>query len=147
MSQSDYIQFLKTTNELKINKLPPQLSSDNYTSYSQYSIEKNGSNTKNAYSQLIPTNKKNILGMELNVANCASFTMCNNTNARPNRVLNTEENIILNGGVRVPYKPNPTYRLNKVYTPSTCIFNYDYTVRKPVCAKKVCKCKTQYLTK
>ena len=85
MSQSDYIKYKKTSQELKINKLPAVLEPDDYISYKEYALENSIKNTKLNYNQLQPPNKTIVLGMEKTVTNCPTFITCKNTNTRPNR--------------------------------------------------------------
>ena len=132
MSQSDYIALKRTQNILKIQELPAVLTPTSYTSYVTYNLETTVSNTKNAYSRLLPSGKTNIFTMEKSVTNCPTFTLCANTNQRPNRVLNTLT------------RPNPTFRFNKIYKPTTCTFTNGFVTRKCVCSKTVCKCGTDY---
>lgn len=132
MSQSDYIKFKKTATVLKTDqyKMQPVLEQGAYDDYAQYSLETTIPNTKLRTSRLLPANKQNILDMELNVTNCAQFIMCSNTNTRPNRKPNTTQ------------LPATTFRLNKVYTPTTCTFTNGFITRECVCSKILCKCGT-----
>ena len=93
MSQSDYIQYKKVANELRINgtsdsryPVDPVFSAKDYTDFKGYSLETTISNSKINYNQLIPSGKKIIYNMEKNTANCPTFTLCTGTNARNNRV-------------------------------------------------------------
>ena len=89
MSQSDYSKFKKTATILKElpTALPPVLNSKEYTSFKQYNLETTIENTKPTYNKLKLANKTTIFGMELDVANCTEFKLCNDTNTRPNRKL------------------------------------------------------------
>ena len=116
MSQSDYIKLKKTVNVLKSQiDLPPVLSPDMYTDFAEYNLETTVRNTKNAYSRLVPSTKQNIFTMEEKVSTCPTFTLCTNTNQRPNRVLNTAQKIVFVNGSTLPFKPAPTKRFNKVF--------------------------------
>ena len=139
MSQSDYIQFKKTTMILKnntispvSNELPPVLTPELYTAFTTYNLETTVSNTKNSYSRLLPSGKRNFLDIEKTVATCPSFILCTNTNNRPNRVKNTTQ------------IPSALYRWKKTsaYKPSTCDFKNGYVMRRCLCSKIACKCKT-----
>jgi len=131
MSQSDYIQYKKTQQMLKDQtKLMPILYPNTYTMFEKYSIETTVPNTKLRYSRLIPENTISVLEMDKNVDTCPTFTFCKNTNNRPNRSLNTTS------------IPMPTYRLNKINTPTLCTFNNGYVTRRCPCTKKICKCGT-----
>jgi hypothetical protein len=117
MSQSDYIKFkkisliLKNNSPTAINKLPPVLTNELYTSFITYNLETSVSNTKNAYNLLLPSGRKNVWDIEKNVSNCSPFIMCNNTNVRPNRVNNTFKS------------PMPIYKWKKTksYVTKTCL--------------------------
>jgi hypothetical protein len=148
MSQSDYIQFKKTAEILRNNKLSPVLETGEYTEFETYNLETTVKNTKMQFSRLTLPNDQVFFDIEKNVNNCASFQLCTNTNQRPNRVLNTAENIVLYNNVKIPYKPLPTFRLSKIYTPKTCKFELqDGTVTRTIpCGKKICKCGTRIYT-
>ena len=160
MSQSDYIQFIKTADVLSNQKeLSPVLTSNSYTAYESYALETTIPNTKNSYSRLLPPTTRTIFDMEKKVSSCPTFTLCKNTNQRPNRVLNTSENIIVNGN-QVPYTADHTYRITKTgvrypaplirtsksYTAPTCTYTDGYVTRTVACGKHVCKCRTRVLT-
>lgn len=97
MSQSDYIQRLKTSTKLSgISKTPvnqgdfPQVfSSQDYIGFYQYQVTNSVINTKTTPNELVAPNHKIIFNMEVSsTANCPSFVVCNNTNIRQNRKLN-----------------------------------------------------------
>jgi len=134
MSQSDYIKLLKTTEVLRIGKLPSILTPNDYTAFESYNLETTVTNTKNSYSQLQQSGYQNIFGMEKKVSMCPTFTMCIRTNTRPNRVLHS------------PQIPRPIYRMNKVYRPIRCQLKKGYVVRSPTCSKQKCKCGTRVLS-
>ena len=93
MSQSDFINYKKVTNELlEMNKLDKVLSSQDYIRFKQYTLESNNVNTKPILNQLTLSGNNSIFDMEKNISKCSSihnFTMCNKTNSRRNRVMNT----------------------------------------------------------
>jgi hypothetical protein len=132
MSQSDYIQYKKTQQVLKNQTtLSKILSPNDYTRFQQYTVETTIPNTKLRYSKLIPSSTISVLEMEKTIANCPNFTMCKNTQNRPNRVKNTTS------------IPDPTYRFNKIYTPTLCTFTVgNYKTRVCSCSKTICKCRT-----
>jgi hypothetical protein len=132
MSQSDYIQYKKTQQVLfDQKKLPQILEPNNYTTFEKYTVETTVPNTKLRHSRLIPTSTVSVLEMDRKTTNCPAFTMCKNTQTRPNRVLNTIS------------KPEPTYRLNKIKKPKVCTFIYNkYKKRQCTCSKTLCKCGT-----
>jgi hypothetical protein len=132
MSQSDYIQYKKTQQVLfDQKKLPQILEPNNYTTFEKYTVETTVPNTKLRHSRLIPTSTVSVLEMDRKTTNCPTFTMCKNTQTRPNRVLNTIS------------KPEPTYRLNKINKPNVCTFIYNiYKKRQCICSKTLCKCGT-----
>ena len=94
MSQGDYIKRKQVAQTLRAdglhtpNRFPAIFSSQDLLDYQQYQIVNNDSNTKINYNLITPPNKKIIFDMERNVTNCPTFVVCNNTNTRPNRVLN-----------------------------------------------------------
>lgn len=94
MSQSDYLQFKKTSFILKnsLNKLPSVLTPELYTAFTKYNLETTIINTKNSHSRLLMDGKKNFLDMEKNVASCPTFILCKDTDTRANRVKNTMRN-------------------------------------------------------
>lgn len=149
MSQSDYIGFLKTADILGINKLDHILSGEDYTTFERFALETTVPNTKNSFSRLLPQNtdtfkaifpntdpvRVDVADMELKVPSCATFKLCKDTNTRPNRVLNSVS------------LPVPTYRLDKVFKPKTCQYKYGKNIIRTIwCGKKICKCRTKYLT-
>jgi hypothetical protein len=143
MSQSDYIQFKKTAVVLKNAELPPVLDPDQYTSFVSYNLETTVPNTKNAFSRLYLSGQQRIFNIDKNVSGCTTFPLCINTNTRANRVLNTAEKIVVNGGTQIPYKPAPTERFNKIFSPATCTFSLQNgkVKRKISCNKMICKCR------
>jgi hypothetical protein len=153
MSQSDYIQFKKTAQVLRAeaitnHDLPAVLDTGDYTHFESYNLETTVKNTKTQFSRLVLPNDQVFFDIEKNVNNCATFPLCINTNQRTNRVLNTEEYIVLQNGTKIPYKPAPTFRMNKIYTPTTCTFKLQdgKVSRKVACGKNICKCKTRIYT-
>ena len=136
MSQSDYINFKKTSLILKnnLNKLPSVLTPELYTAFTKYNLETTVSNTKNSYSRLLLGDKKYFLEIEKNVASCPTFILCNNTNNRINRIENAIQN------------PTPIYKWKKTssYKPTTCLITSGFVTRHCLCSKKSCKCKTEY---
>ncbi len=89
MSQSDYIKYKKTSNQLlRLSKYPSVLESGDYTSFSQYNLENSLINTKPLLNQITLNGKQIIFNMELkNAQNCPTFS-CLNSVTRSNRVLN-----------------------------------------------------------
>jgi len=86
MSQSDYLNFKRVSNELKINKFTPVFNTKDYIDFKEYSIHNNITNTKLTYNQLCPSGYTKIFNMEKKVTNCPAFIVCRRTNIRPNRV-------------------------------------------------------------
>jgi hypothetical protein len=145
MSQSDYIRFKRTAIVLKnTNELPPVLDPEDYTSFETYNLETTVPNTKTTFSRLELSGQQRIFDMDKSIPNCVTFPLCNNTNTRANRVLNTEQNIVFVGGSRLAYSPAPTERLNKVFIPQTCTFSLrnGRVLKRVACSKKICKCRT-----
>ena len=139
MSQSDYIKFVKTAQILQgeattNREVPPVLTPTDYTAFESYNLETTVSNTKITYSRLLLPTNKSIFDIEKKVSTCPTFILCSNTNTRTNRVLNSTQ------------VPTPTYRMNKVYTPSRCQFINGRVIRNATCSKKICKCRTRVIT-
>jgi len=152
MSQSDYIQFIRTADVLKNQtKLSPVLTSNEYTDYESYALETTITNTKNSFSRLLPPTdptRRTIFDMEKKVSLCPTFQLCSNTNQRPNRRLLPNSIIfptyrITKTGVRYPA---PTNRTSKSYTPPTCTYIDVNVTRTVACNKNYCKCRTRVLT-
>jgi len=90
MSQSDYLQHKKLSNQLKHQaEYPPVFSSQDFLLFKKYTLVNSIQNTKLEYSQLAYPNYQNIFDIEKKVSNCPSLTMCRSTQSRPNRKLNT----------------------------------------------------------
>ena len=93
MSQSDYIRYLKTSNQLlEANKLDKVLSSQDYISFKQYTLESNIVNTLPTLNQLAVPKISSIFDLQIKIASCPSiknFPMCNQTQNRLNRRNNT----------------------------------------------------------
>lgn len=154
MSQSDYIQFKKTAQVLKApTELRPVLDPSDYTDFKMYNLETTVTNTKNAFSRLVPSTNRYFFDIEKKVSTCPTFTLCTNTNTRGNRVLNTAQRIVLLNGTVIPYTADPTYSRapNKLYrrlknfTPIRCAFRNGFVIRSAVCDKQLCKCRTTVL--
>ena len=64
MSQSDYLNFKRVSNELKINKYTPVFNTKDYIELKEYSIQNNIINTKLTYNQLCQTGYQKIFNME-----------------------------------------------------------------------------------
>jgi hypothetical protein len=129
MSQNNYIDFLRDSTILKEqNKLPSILNTSEYTRFKGYSVEKNIVNTKTCYSELLPNGNQNIFDMKRKIDNCPNIQMCLNTNARPNRILRSEQ------------YPAPTVRFNKNPVEKTCECNGNR-----ICTRvwRYSKCKTR----
>lgn len=88
MSQSDYIRYKKTTNQLKeVKKLDPILASQDYISFKQYTLESTVINTLPTFNKLALPGQRIVFGMERKISSCpiTNFAICNRTNLRPNR--------------------------------------------------------------
>ena len=133
MSQSDYITYKRSQMVWKNGKLPTVLEPSQYESFKNYALENTVMNQKISYSQLLPTNTQNIYNMEIDQANyCNSFSICENTNERRNRILMR------------PVKTHPTKRYHKIQTTYCCNCT---TGRNCYCNKKICKSKTMQICK
>jgi hypothetical protein len=129
MSQNNYIDFIKSLTLAKdLNKQPSVLNQSLYTDLKRYSLSKSIPNTKLSFSNLSKRPQIRVFNMDISVNNCINIQECINTNTRPNRQLNPTQ------------LPSPTYRLNKVYTPTYCTFINGQVTRKCVCSKTICKC-------
>lgn len=93
MSQSDLINYKKITNRLlEMKKLDPVLSSQDYITFKQYTLESRNIDKKPILNQLTLSGDILIFGMEKNISKCNSvnnFIMCNRTQNRGNRVYRT----------------------------------------------------------
>jgi hypothetical protein len=150
MSQCDYIEFIRTGDILGINKLDHILTGQDYTTFERFALETTVPNIKNSFSRLMPQNtptfqaifpntdpvRVDVFDMEKKVSTtCPTFKLCNNTNTRPNRVLNSVS------------LPKPTYRLNKNHKQKVCQYKYGKNIVRTVwCGKKICKCRGKYIT-
>ena len=100
--QNNYIDYLRDSTILKQqNELNPVLNMSDYTKFKNYTLVNSIPNTKIRFSELLLNNNKDIYGMERKTENCANFPLCNNTNARVNRKLNSIQ------------LPTPTFRMDK----------------------------------
>jgi len=96
MSQSDYIRYKRIATELKNdnksspnNKLLPVLEQGQLLKYKQFSIVNTIVNTKpilNMLTPTVPSGTQPVFQMNKVVAGCATFAVCNQTQARPNKV-------------------------------------------------------------
>ena len=130
MSQSDYLNFKRVSNELKINKFTPVFNTKDYIDFKEYSIQNNITNTKLTYNQLCPSGYTKIFNMEKKTTSCPNFTICKSTNTRTNRVPMSQ--------VYFTPRPVPTYvkQPKTAKTACNCILNSVNTERN------ICKCKT-----
>jgi hypothetical protein len=98
MSQSDYIRYKKTTNQLKeVRKFDPILASQDYITFKQYTLESTVINTLPTLNQFTLPGQRIVFGMERNISNCpiTDFAICNRTNIRPNRRENAIDTVLL----------------------------------------------------
>jgi len=112
MSQSDYIQrkrisnqvASKNSNPLNRQDNPAVFSSQLLTQINQYDLENTIVNIRPTFNQLIPSSDLRV--MELNLrkpsASCTTYRICNtnNTNSLPNTVLTST---FFNFGTKLPY--------------------------------------------
>jgi len=107
MSQSDYIRYKKTTNQLKeVRKLDPILASQDYINFKQYTLESTVMNTSPTFNQFILPGQRIVFGMERKIQSCpiTNFAICNRTNLRSNR----RENPIMDMGLNEKPRTNQT---------------------------------------
>ena len=98
MSQSDYIRYKKTTNELvEVRKLDSILASQDYITFKQYTLESTVINTSPTFNKLALPGQRIVFGIERKISNCpiVNFAICNRTNLRPNRRENAINTILL----------------------------------------------------
>lgn len=96
MSQSDLLKLKKYTLLLTEQyKFNPILDSSDYSSYKGYEISRTVITDKTVLNDLHGMNNK-IFDINYKTKMCNGFTMCSNTNLRPNRVLsnNKKENCL-----------------------------------------------------
>jgi hypothetical protein len=93
MSQSDYLKYKRIATILKVDntttKQPPVFTSQDYLNFKEFTLENTIVDTKLRYNALTVSGDVLIMGMNKDVSNCATFTMCKNTNSRTNRVANS----------------------------------------------------------
>jgi hypothetical protein len=124
MASSDYTQYRKISNILKVGKLRPILYPSSYTQFFEYSLENQVANTKQVNSQLTLPSKTIIYDMEIiNVGTCPPFLICQNTNLRPNRVPNS--------GVEIQPRPPRPLTVKQL--------------AKPITALPICQCTDEML--
>jgi len=127
MSQSDYIRYKKTSIQLKevrkidpnlaykttpfnqlvgVRKMDPILTSQDYITFKQYTLESTVINTSPTFNKLALPGQRIVFGMERKISNCpiASFAVCNRTNLRSNRRENVVD-IIFMSSVPLNIKP------------------------------------------
>jgi hypothetical protein len=86
MSQSDYIQYKKTQNEIRtLSQFNTVLEAQKYTNFLKYQAETTFTTSNQPLNQLTPTSTVNVFGMEKKMTNCPTFAICINTNLRSNR--------------------------------------------------------------
>jgi hypothetical protein len=99
MSQSDYIRYKKTSNQLvEVRKLDPILASQDYITFKQYTLESRVINTSPTFNKLAIPGNTIVFGMERKISSCpiTNFAICNRTNLRANRRNNAINTILLN---------------------------------------------------
>jgi len=114
MSQSDYIQYKKISNQLlEVKKLNPVLDSQDYTNFMQYYLESNVSNTKITKNNLPLPGYRKVFDMSKKIEHCPihNFIMCNDTNTRWNRQ-NLNNNLITN--YRIELYPVNAQRIKQI---------------------------------
>lgn len=154
MSQSDYIKYKHTQNVLKTqSKLDKILNENDYTNYETYGIETTVTNTKLRPSRLIPSNSISVMDMDRVITSCPAFTLCRNTNTRPNRVLNqfTSAPATFKSGKLTGKQIGVSGKKEPIENSVKCTFNIKqngkintYIQRNCTCYKlpKLCKCGT-----
>jgi hypothetical protein len=132
MSQSDYIKYKRTSNELKYNDYNAVFNTGDYIDLKQYSLENSITNNKLTFNQLTPTGSKRIFNMEKRTTNCPTFRICKSTNLRTNRTP------MLNVYFTPQYVPTYVKQPTSAKTACNCALNSVNTERY------VCNCKTSF---
>jgi hypothetical protein len=92
MSHSDYLKLKRDMRILKEQTdFTPVLKSSDYVLGKNYHLETTVPNLKPIYHRLTSSGNQMVFGMERTIGgSCPEFKLCSGTNARPNRVLNTD---------------------------------------------------------
>ena len=78
MSQSDYINYKKTSTVLKeLKKFEPVLSNENYINFKQYNALNNIINTETLLNELKPNNMNIVFDMQIKTSTCPNYSSCN----------------------------------------------------------------------
>jgi hypothetical protein len=136
MSQSDYIKYLRVSNQLRLDasrNQTPVFNASTYLDYKEYVLENTIVDKNICYSLLTPSGEQIVFGMERRPKNCPKTYECVNTNLRANRkALPT-----------VYFTPTPQplnwkQRKNAPWLKNGCICSLD-SIKT---LKYVCRCKT-----
>ena len=85
--ESNLINYKIVRRDLcELNKSPSVLNSQQYTQYKTFQLETSVINSKQINSQLTPSGRQIVYNMELDVSGNPTFVLCNNTQARVNRM-------------------------------------------------------------
>lgn len=80
MSQSDYLRRKKVANELSLDaSLHPIYDHSKYLTFKQFQFQNEITSSNIDYSNIINQNNKNIFGIERNVTNCPTFSVCSDS--------------------------------------------------------------------
>jgi len=88
MSQSDYIKYLRVSNQILLDSSKnqmPVLNSKDYLEYKEYVLENTIKNSNIIYNLLTPSGEQIIFDMERRTNNCPTMPFCTKTNTRLNR--------------------------------------------------------------
>jgi len=88
MSQSDYIKYLRVSNQILLDSSKnqmPVLNSKDYLEYKEYVLENTIKNSNIIYNLLTPSGEQIIFDMERRTKNCPTMPFCSKTNTRLNR--------------------------------------------------------------
>tara|TARA_A200000159_G_C7127593_1_gene257475 strand:- start:236 stop:643 length:408 start_codon:yes stop_codon:yes gene_type:complete len=86
MSQGDYLRRKRIANELRLDaSVDPVFDSSKYLNFKEFQLQNTIESTNVDYSEILPTTKRNIYGMERTITNCPTFILCASS-TRPNRV-------------------------------------------------------------
>ncbi len=114
MSQTDYINFKKTTRILEdISKAGSTIESNQYTTFKSYNIQTTVENNNHLYNRLPLPNTQTIFGMEKKNGCFSEFIICTGTNNRTNRIPLNEQQSTCFPIMKAPGRTVPKYDKKK----------------------------------
>lgn len=137
MSQTDYINFKKTTRLLNdISDLSSTVDSNQYTLFKSYNAQTTIANDSILYNRLLLPGTHTVFGVDKTKGCFAEFTMCVNTNNRDNRRPLNERQATCFPVMKAPGRTVPRY--DKKPPELRC----PLTKLKCVCISGRCACET-----